>query len=66
MNNLNPINLKDAQAKLKRSPRSASKKIAIWVLSGLIVVVMSAWLIFLGWGLIEILRVAERVLAAII
>jgi hypothetical protein len=66
MNNLNPIDLRDAQARFKHSSRSTSRRIWIWVFSALIVAVMSAWLIFLGWGLIEILRAAERFLAALI
>jgi hypothetical protein len=41
-----------------------SKKVWIWLLSALIVVVMGSWLTFLGWGLIEALLAAERLLAA--
>jgi hypothetical protein len=64
MNNPDPIDLRDTRAKYGHSPRLMSKKVWIWLLSALIVVVMGSWLTFLGWGLIEALLAAERLLAA--
>ena len=64
MNNPDPIDLRDTRAKYRHPPRVMSKKVWIWLLSALIVVVMSSWLTFLGWGLIEALLAAERLLAA--
>jgi hypothetical protein len=56
MNNLDPIDLGDTRTKFRHRPRLMSKKVWIWLLSALIVAVMSSWLAFLGWGLIEALQ----------
>jgi hypothetical protein len=53
MNNLDPIDLGETRTKSRHWPTLTSKKVWIWLLSALIVVVMSSWLTFLGWGLIE-------------
>ena len=64
MDNVNPADLRNAQEKVKRSPRLTSRKIWICVLSGVIVVAMIAWLGFLGWGLIEVLRVLQKLVTS--
>jgi uncharacterized membrane protein YhaH (DUF805 family) len=64
MDNLNPVNLRNAQAKFRRSSRLTSKKFWIWALSGLIVAAMIAWLTFLGWGLIEALRAVAKLVTS--
>jgi hypothetical protein len=60
MNNLSPVDFRNAKPKLRRSPSLTDKKIWIWSLSILIIGAMSAWLMFLSWGLIEIWRGAEK------
>lgn len=64
MNNPNPVNLRNSQAKLRYSSRLASRKIWIWTLSASIIAAMSAWLTFLGWGLIEAWRALEKLAAS--
>lgn len=62
MDNLNPVNLRNAQTKFRPSSQLTSRNIWIWALSGLIVAAMIAWLTFLGWGLFEALRALEKLL----
>jgi|HubBroStandDraft_3_1064219.scaffolds.fasta_scaffold1200124_1 hypothetical protein len=64
MDKLNPINLRNAQAKFRHSSQLTSRKFWIWALSGLIVAAMIAWLAFLGWGLIETLRALAKLVTS--
>ena len=56
MNNLRSIDLKDPRIKARSSSTRTRRKLLIGFLSVLIVSVMIAWVGFLGWGLMEILR----------
>jgi hypothetical protein len=63
MNRHDPIKMPEAQVRSERSSKLTRKNILISVMSVLIVLVMSAWLGFLGWGLLETARAAEKFIA---
>jgi hypothetical protein len=56
MNDLKPLDLQDPRIKSGHAKGRAGKKAAIYFLVVLIVAVMVAWLGFLGWGVVELVR----------
>jgi len=56
MNDLKPIDLKDPRIKSGSPSGVMTRRIVIGVLVTIIAMAMIAWLGFLGWGLLEILR----------
>jgi hypothetical protein len=54
MNNPRPIDLRDA--KPRSSSARPSRKLVIALLAVLIVAAMISWFLFLGWGVVEIMR----------
>jgi len=63
MNSFNPIDMQEKRTKSRPSSRLTRRNILIFLMSSLIVIVMGAWLAFLGWGLLETARAAEKFLA---
>jgi hypothetical protein len=55
MNNPRPIDLNDP--KTRSSSVRPSRKLVIGLLVALIVSAMISWTVFLGWGVVEIMRV---------
>jgi hypothetical protein len=64
MNNHNPVDLRSAQAKIRHSSQVTGRKIWIGVLVVWIVAAMSAWVTFLGWGLLEAWRAIEKLVVS--
>ena len=58
MNNLRPVDLHDPEIKARSSSMWTTRRDVIGLLFILIIVVMVAWFGFLGWGMLEILRLA--------
>ena len=54
MNDLKPIDLRDPRIKPRSAPGAVKRRIVIGFFVTLIVLVMVAWLGFLGWGFIEL------------
>jgi hypothetical protein len=64
MNNPKPVDLRNTQAKFRHSSQLTSRKVWIWTLSAVIIAAMSAWLTFLGWGLVEAWRALEKLVVS--
>jgi hypothetical protein len=64
MNNLGPRRSERYAGQVQTLASLVSKSVWIWLLSALIVVVMSSWLAFLDWGLDRRLAGCRRLLAA--
>jgi hypothetical protein len=58
MSSPKPINLHDPRSKTRISSAQTGRKIMIVALATLIVSTMIAWCGLLGWGIVEMLRLA--------
>ena len=56
MNNRQPVELQGQRIKRRFSSGGLRRKIVLGLLATLIVCAMIAWLGFLGWGILEMLR----------
>ncbi len=60
MNDLNPMDLQDAGSNTGLSSAPVSRKILIVSLAAVIVSAAIAWCGLLGWGVVEMMRLAAR------
>jgi len=57
MTSFNRVKLQNPEVKDRSSFKWGSRKIATGLMATLIIVAMIAWFGFLGWGLLELLRI---------